>query len=145
MKFDITWSITAIIAVISFLSPIVVSIINNKHQYAMRKLELNANLADKQLISLYNQKVDAYKKFVRAAGKYSLHNLSTGSAESYTALNASLHEVMILCDSETYFLLLDFQSHIDTLTQNRADYNSLFTKISASLNRELSSLLSQIN
>lgn len=64
MKFDITWSITAIIAVSSFLSPIVVSIINNKHQYAMRKLELNANLADKQLISLYNQKIDAYKSLL---------------------------------------------------------------------------------
>lgn len=40
MNFDITWTITAIIAVSSFLSPIVVAIINNFHQARIRQIEL---------------------------------------------------------------------------------------------------------
>ncbi len=40
MNVNITWTITAIIAVSSFLSPIAVAIINNLHHAKMRKLEL---------------------------------------------------------------------------------------------------------
>ena len=40
MTFDVTWTITAIIAVSSFLSPIAVAIINNMHNTKMRKIEL---------------------------------------------------------------------------------------------------------
>lgn len=40
MEINITWTITAIIAVSSFLSPIVVAIINNRHHARLRKMEL---------------------------------------------------------------------------------------------------------
>ena len=40
MTFNITWTITAIIAVSSFLSPIAVAIINNHHHVRIRKMEL---------------------------------------------------------------------------------------------------------
>lgn len=41
LKFDITWTITAIIAVSSFLSPIAVAVINNLHHAKMRRMELD--------------------------------------------------------------------------------------------------------
>ena len=40
MEINITWTITAIIAVSSFLSPIAVAIINNRHHAQIRKMEL---------------------------------------------------------------------------------------------------------
>lgn len=53
MNFDITWTITAVIAVSSFLSPVVVSWMNNKHHYKMRKLELQSDLINNQISTLY--------------------------------------------------------------------------------------------
>lgn len=49
MSLDITWTITAIIAVSSFLSPIVVAIINNRHQARLRKYELEHDRQIKQI------------------------------------------------------------------------------------------------
>ena len=71
MNFDITWTITAVIAVSSFLSPVVVSWMNNKHHYKMRKLELQSDLINNQISTLYNDKLTSYKKFIEVAGQYS--------------------------------------------------------------------------
>ena len=49
MTIEITWTITAIIAVSSFLSPIFVARINNKHQEKLRKLELEHDEYMRQL------------------------------------------------------------------------------------------------
>ena len=49
MAIEITWTITAIIAVSSFISPIFVAIINNKHQIKMRRLELEHDEYMRQL------------------------------------------------------------------------------------------------
>ena len=44
MKLDITWTITAIIAVASFLSPVIVTLFNNHHDYKVRKLEIDSKI-----------------------------------------------------------------------------------------------------
>lgn len=138
MNFDITWTITAVIAVSSFLSPVVVSWMNNKHHYKMRKLELQSDLINNQISTLYNDKLTSYKKFIEVAGQYSMYS---DSGRTYTKVNASLHESMILCDEITYPLLLEFQNKMDSFSRDRESYNALFTEISKSFNRELFTLL----
>lgn len=49
MKFDITWTITSIIAVSSFLSPIFVACVNNWHHSKIRQLELEHDRALKRI------------------------------------------------------------------------------------------------
>lgn len=44
MKFDLTWTITAIIAVASFMSPVIVTLLNNRHNYKVKKLEIDSKV-----------------------------------------------------------------------------------------------------
>ena len=44
MNIVLTWSITAIIAVASLISPIIVTFLNNRHNYKMKKLEIDSKV-----------------------------------------------------------------------------------------------------
>lgn len=44
MKFDIAWTITSIIAVVSLVSPVVTTLINNKHQLKLKAYETDSKL-----------------------------------------------------------------------------------------------------
>ena len=44
MQIDITYTITAIIALTSLASPIITTIINNKHNLKLKKLEYNSSI-----------------------------------------------------------------------------------------------------
>lgn len=49
MKFDLTWTITAIIAVTSILSPVIVTLINTHHNYKIRRLEIDSKIKQEVL------------------------------------------------------------------------------------------------
>ena len=49
MKVDLTWTITAIIAVASFMSPVIVTLLNNRHDYKLRKLEVDSKIKQEVL------------------------------------------------------------------------------------------------
>ena len=68
MNLDITWIITTVIAVSSFLSPICVARINNKHQRKLRKLEIEHDMALKKLTVFYEDKKNAFSDFLYSAG-----------------------------------------------------------------------------
>lgn len=92
MNFDITWTITAVIAVSSFLSPVAVTIISNRHQAKLRalelehderlrKLDLKHQIVIKQLDIYYADKKDAFSNFLNAAGLFSIGKQSRQSYE----------------------------------------------------------------
>lgn len=129
MKINITWTITAIIAVSSFLSPIFVAIINNRHHSKMRKLEL---AHDEQLRKLdlqqqntihqfdiyYADKKKAFSDFLQAAGDYyaSKHTL-----ESYMKVQATAHSALLFCNGTTQAKLFDFLEYVDTVADEATD------------------------
>ena len=60
MNFEITWTITAIIALVSLISPILVTILNNRHDYKVRRLE---NFSKLQQEILFNFSTSITKNF----------------------------------------------------------------------------------
>lgn len=151
MTIEITWTITAIIAVSSFLSPIFVAKINNKHQEKIRKLELEHDeymrqldlqqqMAIKQLDIYYSDKKTAFADFLHAAGVYSMGN---ESARDYEALLASLQTALLFCNETSKSLLLSFLEHANKILWNSSapieqeEYSNILTSVTNALNEEL--------
>lgn len=154
LTFDITWTITAIIAVSSFLSPIFVARINNRHSAkmreldlahdeTMRKLDLQHQATIKQFDIYYADKKAAFSEFMRAAGHYSM---GKQSASSYESMHAAVDNALLFCNSENQALLCDFLRYIDTSAfgggcspKERTTYSERLNAVAISLNKELES------
>lgn len=153
MKFDVTWTITAIIAVSSFLSPIFVAIINNRHHAKIRKMELEhdehirwldfqQSTIIKQFDVYYEDKKKAFSDFAHAAGLFSF---AKQHSQEYQSLQSATHIAMLYCTPSNYDLLSDFLEYADNIfgdryTKNeRDDYTKTLTTVITSLNEELAS------
>lgn len=153
MNIDITWTITAVIAVSSFLSPIAVAIINNKHQAKIRALELEhderVRMIDlkqqtiiKQLDIYYADKKDAFSNFLNAAGLFAM---GKQSRQDYERLQSTIQTAMLFCSPSNYALLSNFLEYVDNIfgggytSSERNEYSKTLTSITTSLNEELSS------
>ena len=160
MSLDITWTITAIIAVSSFLSPIVVAIINNRHQARLRKYELehdrqikqidlNQQALIRQADVYYADKKAAFVEFAKCAGAFSMDRSRTAR---YQALHSAIDNALLFCNSENQAMLIDFQILVDTELfgssynpDERANYSTRVAKILTFLNKELESTKPIIN
>lgn len=154
MNFDITWTITAIIAVSSFLSPIVVAIINNFHQARIRQIELehdrHIRLLDiqhqasiRQLDIYYADKKNAFQDFAKCAGALSF---SSNLPSHYTALHSSIDIALLFCCPENQEKLRDFMNFVETESfgnkstqKDRIIYSQHLNDVLLALNRELES------
>lgn len=152
MKFDITWTITSIIAVSSFLSPIFVACVNNWHHSKIRQLELEHDRALKridlqlqasirQLDVYYNDKKSAFSDFARCA---SILSLSRNVAGDYQAFLSSIDKALLFCESSTQELLVDFSHYVDTqvygksfTSDERQLYSAKLCELCRALNAEL--------
>ena len=150
MKFNLTWTITAILAVSSFLSPIFVAIINNRHQEKIRKMDLQHDEKMRQMDLkqqatirqsdiYYSNKKDAFSNFVEIAGGYLSH---TQNPTQYGLIVSSLKRVLIFCNPENQDKLCRFREYIDndifgSNYSQREKYNQLLNDLSLSLNKEL--------
>lgn len=160
MKLDITWTITAVIAVSAFLSPIFVAIINNRHQAKLRKMELEHDAYIKQLDLqhqatirqsdiYYSDKKSAFSEFVQYAGAFSI---GRNDSNLYQKLRSSIDGALLFCNEFNQILLIDFQKYIDSEvycssygSSERLEYSKLLSEISLSLNRELEDTKPVIN
>lgn len=160
MKFDITWTITAIIAVSSFLSPIAVAIINNMHHAKMRKMELehdeylrqmdlHQQLSVRQSDIYYADKKSAFLEFMSCAGTYSSDKQSL---VNYASLHSAIDKALLFCHPVTQTLLRDFLQYVDQsvfygghTTDERIEYSSRLNEVAVSLNKELESTKPIIN
>ena len=138
MQLDTTITISIILAICALFAPSITAIINNKHQYKMRKLELQHDEYLHNFDIQYHNKYETYKNFIDAAGKYSMYNDYAGQ---YTEILSALQCALLICDSKTLPLLLEFQEYIKNFSSiDREKYVKLFTSITESLNRELTAL-----
>lgn len=154
MQFDITWTITAIIAVSSFISPIIVAIINNRHHTKIRKLELSHDeqirkfdlqqqASVRQCDIYYADKRQAFLDFLEAAGNFSVKR---GSNSHYEILQSTIQRALLFCNSDNQHRLHDFLSYVDesvygsthTKTE-RTTYSNTLIEIAVHLNEELES------
>ena len=153
MEINITWTITAIIAVSSFLSPIAVVIINNRHHARIRKMELEHDeymrwldlqqtTTVKQFDIYYADKKKSFADFANAAGQFSF---AKEEEREYKMLQSSAHTAMLYCNKSNYDLLSDFLEYIDNIfgsgytKAERDDYTKTLTSVITSLNEELAS------
>lgn len=143
MKLDSTITISIILAICALFAPSITAIINNRHQYKIRKLELQHDYISHQLDLIYQNKYEIYKVFLEEASKYSMFN---DYANDFTSALASAQSTLLLCDKKTKPLLLQFIEGIENhSSSNRQEYVNLLNCISDSLNRELSLLSDKQN
>ena len=138
MKLDATITISIILAICALFAPSITAIINNRHQYKIRNLELKYDFMSHQSDVIYKNKYTAYKAFLEEASKYSMFN---EYARDFTAVLASVQDALLLCDDKTKPFLLQFIKGMeDHSSSNRHEYVALLNNISDSFNRELASL-----
>lgn len=160
MNFDITWTITAVIAVSSLLSPIAVAIINNRHNEKLKKLELDYNLRfqtlqinqqeENRLANIYySDKKNAFSDFLKAAGHFPEDKQSL---KNYGSLHASIDNASLFCSSENRLLLENFLNFINTEaflggynTTDLTTYSDRVTQLTISLSKELEETKPVIN
>lgn len=151
MAIEITWTITAIIAVSSFLSPIFVAKINNKHQEKLRKLELEHDeymrqldlqqqMMIKQFDIYYLDKKTAFSNFLHAAGKYSM---GKEYSRYYEDLLATLQTALLFCNKDSRLLLSTFLEYANKIfggnysSHEREEYSKTLAAVTNALNKEL--------
>lgn len=141
-KVDFTITISILLAICALFAPSITALINNHHQYKMRKLELTYDAQIHYSDLIYRHKYDAYKTFLDIAGDYSLMN---EYFEDYTKILAASQNALLLCDNLSKPLLLEFVKLINSNSfPVRNECTKLLNEISDSFNRELS-LLSMSN
>lgn len=86
-KLDLSFTITAIIAICALVSPIATTIINNCHQKSMRKLEYREQEKQRKI----ERQREIYEDYLRAAGACIQH------ANPESLLEFGRHSAQILC------------------------------------------------
>lgn len=84
---DLSFTITAIIAICSLVSPIATAVINNHHQKSMKKLEYQEQEKQRKI----ERKREIYEDYVRAAGACIQHTNPEALSEF------ARHSAQILC------------------------------------------------
>lgn len=96
MKFNLTVTISVIIALVALVSPIAVAIINNRYQARLRKMELQHDLEVKQMDLYYSEKKQAFYDFLKIAGVYrtSPDQINLGKLQS------AAYSAILFCNQE---------------------------------------------
>ncbi|MBP3446487.1 MAG: hypothetical protein J6K64_04340 [Clostridia bacterium] len=146
--------ITVVIGCVAFLSPIVVSLINNRHnakmrekemahQQKMKKIELEHEYAIKQLDVYYKEKKDAFSKFLISAGSIFFDTSST--KHTLNDLESAAANALLFCSYENKDRILIFLKYannyevIPFTTEKKREFSDKLAEISYFLNEELKS------
>lgn len=90
MEFNLTVTISVIIALVALISPIAVAIINNLYHEKLRKMELQYDLEVKQMDLYYSEKKQAFYDLLKIAGAYRIDpgrtNLGKLQSAAYSAI-----------------------------------------------------------
>ena len=136
-KFDLNITCAVILSFCALISPSITAIINNRHQYRIKQLELEHEGKKHRYELLYQQKLNIFRQFVNESSSCDwLENDS-----DYMRINALLRQAMLLCDSDTLPLLIKLQAYVNGNCYSKTTFNELLTSISESFNKELTDLL----
>ena len=154
MEFDITWTITAIIAASSILSQIIVALINNHHHAKMRKMELEYDTRIRQMDLMqenitrqsdiyYSDKKKSFHDFLQAIGSYAGDKDHLGT---YGALLSAANTAFLFCSKENKENIRNFLTYVDSSALGSGysvlsllEYNAKAMNLAESLSAELES------
>ena len=146
MKFDSTVTFSMILAIVAFVSPIAVAIINNRHQAEIRKLEMEQELKIKIADTYYDDKKKAFECFANAAGNFITYSGAVDRVRRLENLFSASHSAMLYCSEDNKNLILLFitfvVSEVDkgNKFESKSDFTSRLLMITSELNAELSTL-----
>lgn len=152
MKFDITWTITIVMAFSSVFSSIAIAIINNRHNEKLQKMKLEHDFKLQELqieqqenfnlsSIYYSDKKSAFSDFLKAAGHFPEDKQSL---KNYGSLHASIDNASLFCNSKNRSLLEEFLNFVNTEafssgydTADLTTYSNQVTLLALSLSKEL--------
>lgn len=137
-KIDLNITCAIILSFCALISPSITAIINNRHQYRIRQLELAHEKKKQRYELLYQQKLTIFQNFINESSNCDWFE----NDSDYIRINTLLHQAMLLCDSTTLPLLMQLQTYVNSRCFSRAEFNALLASISKSFNKELTDLLS---
>lgn len=117
------------LALSSIFSPIFTTWLNNKHQYNLRKLEIEA---DRRKTDIQSKK-DIYMGFLQYAGKY----LYLGQAAALQELGEYIYRLLPLVSPELREKLIQFDK---TVANNRLQAHNLLDDLIPDIKKELEEL-----
>lgn len=140
MEFNLTVTISVIIALVALVSPIAVAIINNRYQARLRKMELQHDLEVKQMDLYYSEKKQAFDLFLKNAGSYRFIPTPIKLDE----LQSAAYSAILFCNDEhkqeisNFLSFANEQFNIASNSSKMNEYNQLLFAIASFLNKELS-------
>lgn len=147
MEFNLTVTISVIIALVALVSPIAVAIINNHYQAKLRKIELQHDLEVKRMDLYYAEKKQAYYDLLKIAGIYRISpdpiNLEKLQSAAYSAILFCNQENKEKIDSFLYFANELFKKPYQNL--DKIQYCESLFSLSSALNDELIELKNSHN
>lgn len=150
MKFDLTVTISVLVALSAVISPIFVAIINNRYQTKLRCLEVERELALKELETFYCDKKKVFDEFLIAAGQYASYTTNSLPFTIMRDLPSKAYSAILFCNPNNKQLILDFLEFAISLYKTNRDgetissYNIRLFEVSSALNDELCNLISNI-
>ena len=111
-KIDLTISVTVVIAICAIISPILTTLLNNRHIYKMKKLEMKL---DSEKASLFYKR-GIYEQYLKAAGtcvSYANQQLINEYGEIYLL-------ALIYFPEELQTELININDHIVNLSWDKA-------------------------
>lgn len=117
------------LAVSSIVSPIFTTWLNNKHQFNLRKLEIEA---DRKKTDIQSRK-DIYMGFLQYAGKY----LYLGQAIALQELGEYIYRLLPLVSPELREKLIQFDKAV---ANNRLEAHNLLDDLIPDIKKELEEL-----
>lgn len=131
--------IPIVIALAAVISPVIVANINNKHQFKMRKLELDYELTKMQQETYYADKKSAFDALLQEIGQ---HFTRQSSANSWDKFRSTTNSAILFASDENKKLIIEFlnfaeEMHAPFSLKEREMYLDKMTTLATSLNHEL--------
>lgn len=104
MEFNLTVTISVIIALVALVSPIAVAILNNRYQARLRKMELQHDLEVKQMDLYYSEKKQAFYDLLKIAGVYRIDP----DRPNLERLQSAAYSAILFCNQENKAKLQSF-------------------------------------
>lgn len=142
--------LTISLGVAAVFSPIFVALVNNryntrlrvseqKHEQALKEMELSHQLSEKQIDTYYADKRTAFCKFMDAIGNLILG----GSSHSLEEITSTANTAILFCSYDNQKLINEFLIYVNRYfttnfsAENREKYIEMAFNISVAFNREL--------
>lgn len=130
LNLDLSFTITAIIALCALISPIVTTVLNNRHKLKIRKLELEHEICEHKieyLRSVYNNYLKSTSKCIAYPDEDSLREYGENYSISFAYFPPSTHELLKAINADIT------ERNFDSANKNLEDLSIFLASLMKSL------------